>query len=501
MFVDASTFPTGHVEPARICIFGSGPAGMTLAHSLAEDGYDVLLVEGGGLEYEVATQEFYQGTVIGDEYYELDETRLRYFGGTSGHWGGACRPLDPQDFVARPGRPETGWPIGRKDLTPYLARASEILEVSSQYHDPSFKPGLAWQDFHFSPPVRFGDKYLSYCETAPNLRVCLNSSLVNMLPRDGGPAAIGTAEIITKLGEESEDDRVAWQVEAEIFVLCLGGIENSRILAWINEQNEQRLIHEHDQIGRYWMEHPSTLIGEAVLFDNAREILDQIAFLGPDWRDQGTELYLGLTAGNQDEKALLNVSFLFLEQAYASTKQLVSELLCLAPTLGHKLASAFDRNLVCGGRLEAMWEQTPDPANRVALGETRDRLGIPQVELHWRVTDTDRKSIAASSLEFARLFAEHDLGRVRLADWIDDETIPMPQNRRQPAHHHHMGGTRMSTSPETGVVNADLRVHDLDNLYVGGSSVFPTGGYANPTLTIVQLSLRLADHLRSRLAG
>jgi hypothetical protein len=500
MFVDASIFPAGHVERARICIFGSGPAGMTLALSLAESGIDVLLVEGGGLEFDAESQALYQGTVVGDLYFGLDETRLRYFGGTSGHWGGACRPLDPQDFVARPGRPETGWPIGAEDLVPYLAGACEILEISTQFDDPAFAPGLVWQDFHFSPPVRFGDKYLSYCETAPNLRVCPSSSLVNMLPRNTGPAAIGTAEVVTEPGEVSEGDHVAWKVEAEIFVLCLGGIENSRTLAWINQQNGRRLIREHDLIGRYWMEHPATWIGEAILFDNAREILDQIAFLGPDWRDQGMELYLGLTAGKQDENALLNVRFLFLEQAYASTKQLVSELLCLAPTLGYKLASAFDRNLICGGRLEAMWEQTPDPANRVALGEKRDRLGIPQVELHWRVTDTDRKSIAASSLEFARLFAEHDLGRVRLVDWIDDETIPMPQNLRHPAHHHHMGGTRMSASPETGVVDADLRVHDLDNLYVGGSSVFPTSGYANPTLTIVQLSLRLADHLRTRLA-
>lgn len=498
MLVDANTFPAGRVERARVCIFGSGPAGMMLAHNLAEDGIDVLLVEAGGLEFESLSQELYQGTVVGDPYYDLDETRLRYFGGTSGHWGGQCRPLDPQDFVARPGRPGTGWPIGAEELEPYLAGASEILEIPSQFHGPNLLPGLVWQNFHFSPPVRFGDKYLSYCKTAPNLRMCLNSSLVNMLPRDNGPAAIGTAEIVTEPGES---DRVAWQVEAEIFVLCLGGIENSRMLAWINEQNGRRLIREHDLIGRYWMEHPSTVVGEAILFESARKLPDQVAFQSPEWRDQGTSLYLGMTAEKQDENALLNVHFLMLEQAYTGTKQLVSDLLCFAPTLGKKLTSALGRSLVCGAKVEAMWEQTPDPANRVALGKTLDRLGIPQVELHWRITDTDRKSIATSSLEFARLFAEHDLGRVRLVDWVEDENVPMLKEQRQPAHHHHMGGTRMSASPETGVVNADLRVHDLDNLYIGGASVFPTGGYAGPTFTIVQLSIRLADHLRGRLRG
>lgn len=501
MFVDASAFPEGHVERARVCIFGSGPAGMTLAHSLAEAGTDVLLIEGGGLEYEADSQALYRGTVVGDPYYELDDARLRYFGGTSGHWGGACRPLDPQDFVARPGRPEAGWPIGAEDLAPYLAGASEVLEISPDFDNPAIMPGLVWQDFHYSAPVRFGDKYLPYCEAAPTLRLCLNSSLVNMQPRDGGPAAIGRAEIVTEPGEEGGGGRVDWQVEAEIFVLCLGGIENSRMLAWINERNDRRLIRNHDIIGRYWMEHPETLVGEAVLFEKARTILDRVAFEGAEWRKQGTELLLGLTAEEQDAQALLNVNFLMLEQAYAGSKQLISELLCVAPGLGKKIAGAFDRDLVCGARLQTMWEQAPDPENRVALGQEKDRLGIPRVELHWRLTEADRRSLAGSGLAFARLFAEHDLGRVRLVDWIEDEDVPMPRETRHPAHYHHMGGTRMSDTPETGVVDADLRVHDLDNLYIGGSSVFPTGGYANPTLTIVQLSLRLAEHLRGRMAA
>ena len=88
MFLDAARFPSGHVQRSRVCVFGSGPAGVTLARALARRDVPVLLVEAGSDEYEETSQEFYRGTVIGDDYYDLSEARLRMFGGTSNHWAG-----------------------------------------------------------------------------------------------------------------------------------------------------------------------------------------------------------------------------------------------------------------------------------------------------------------------------------------------------------------------------------------------------------------------------
>ena len=141
-------------------------------------------------------------------------------------------------------------------------------------------------------------------------------------------------------------------------------------------------------------------------------------------------------------------------------------------------------------------EQSPDPDNRITLGDRdrTDRYGLPFPVLHWRWTAEDRQRITRSRDLYAQAFAEAGLGDFRQTDW--DRGQP-----RMIGGNHHLGGVRMSADPGTGVVDADARVHDLENLYVAGSSVFPTGGSVNPTLTIVALALRLAAHLAKRLPG
>ncbi|MSU91704.1 GMC family oxidoreductase [Rhodobacteraceae bacterium 2CG4] len=484
MFVAAETFADGHVERARTCVFGSGPAGLTLAYTLAERGEDVLLVEAGGAEWEFESQELYQGRVEGDRYFLLEDCRLRVFGGTSGHWGGYCRPLDAHDLAGIPGHPGTRWPIGVEALQPYLAAAAEILEIPGEFPEREAGPDLVRTMYNYSPPVRFGDKYRDYCESSDRLRVCLNSALVGMEPDAGaGETRIRAAEIVTERGPGGAEGRVRWRVEAERFVVCLGGIENSRLLLWINEQNGRALLPDHDLIGRYWMEHPNDSVGETVLLaDQAGLFVER-------------PTHFTLSGSYQQDNALPNVVFEINEESYTKAKRLAADILCIAPPLGQRLLDGIDKKLVCAARVRCQWEQVPDPDNRVVLGDTPDRLGIPQVALHWRNNPSERRTIAASTLALARAFAEQDIGRVKPFDWIVDDSLPFPDDEVI-ASYHHMGGTRMSADPAAGVVDPDLKVHGVANLYVGGSSVFPSSGYANPTLTIVQLALRLADHLR-----
>ncbi len=496
MFVAADAFEDGHVERARTCVFGSGPAGLTLARTLAERGEDVLMIEAGGAEWEYESQELYQGQVVGDPYFLLEDCRLRVFGGTSGHWGGYCRPLDAHDMAGIPGNPASRWPIGVGDLQPYLAEASDILESPGEFPEQQAGPDLVRTMYNYSPPVRFGDKYRDYCETSDRLRVCLNSALVNMVPGDGsadgsgegaGDASGGTriraAEIVTERGPGGAEGRIRWTVEAERFVVCLGGIENSRMLLWINEQNNRALLPDNDIVGRYWMEHPNDSVGEAVLFaDRAGLFVER-------------PTHFTLSGSYQQGHDLPNAVFEINEESYTKAKRLAADILCIAPPLGRRLLDGIDKKLVCAARIRSQWEQAPDPENRVVLGDTPDRLGIPQVELHWRNAPSERRTIAASTIALARTFAEQDIGRVKPFDWILDDGLPFPDDDVI-ASYHHMGGTRMSADPAEGVVDPDLKVHGVENLYVGGSSVFPSAGYANPTLTIVQLALRLADHLR-----
>lgn len=153
MFVEGIEFAAGHVENANICIFGSGPAGMTLANKLSQLGHDVLLVEAGGLEYTDESQALYRGKVVGDEYYNLDEARLRYLGGTSGHWAGYCRPLDAHDYDVHPKVPHTGWPISIDDVAPYIKEASEIVEIPDTYNDRAIGDDLDRTVFHQAHPL------------------------------------------------------------------------------------------------------------------------------------------------------------------------------------------------------------------------------------------------------------------------------------------------------------------------------------------------------------
>ncbi|NNE20290.1 MAG: GMC family oxidoreductase [Myxococcales bacterium] len=475
VFVDVSALENGAVLRTRVCVIGSGPAGMTTAVDLVKKGYDVIIVEAGGRNLTGESQAQFAGEVVGDRYFDLSFARLRMFGGTSNHWGGYSIPLDRHDFETHPNFPDTGWPISSSDLDPYLDATCEILEIPNRFEDELITPSLRRTQFQFSTPVKFNFKYDEFCRSTDRLRVCLNSTLTGLSVKDG---AIDRA--IVKAADSAE-----FSIDAECFVLCAGAIENSRLLLWFNQQSEGRLVQNSRSLGRYWMEHPHANVGDFILEAGPEFFRD--GHLGP-------QASFALTKEAQYNLGVLNAHLIVEEQAYATTKEWVADLLCIAPALGERLMGLLDKNLVCGARIRSLWEQEPRFENHVALDATKlDDVGIPHVELHWKKSEADRRTIVVTTNEFAREIAKSEVGRVRLPNWVADDG-PIPPQKVMGSWHH-MGGTRMSDSPDQGIVDRNLLVHGLRNLYLGGSSVFPSGGYANPTLTIVQLALRLGDEI------
>ena len=145
-------------------------------------------------------------------------------------------------------------------------------------------------------------------------------------------------------------------------------------------------------------------------------------------------------------------------------------------------------------------EQSPDPASRIKLGQDVDRFGNRRVDVHWQLNELDKYTLKQSALQAGRIMAVNDLGRARLPEWLLDSGLGFPGlSKDEVAGYHHMGTTRMADSPERGVVDKNQKIFGIDNLYMGGSSVFTTSGHVNPTFTIVQLSLRLAEHLDTRI--
>jgi len=463
---------------ADVCIIGSGAAGLTLATRLARRGRHVLLCEGGDQVFTERSQALYRGESVGDPYIPLDAARLRFFGGSTNHWGGMCRPLDAYDFTAKPADPRTAWPIGRDDLAPAYPAAADILEVSPIPPDTRI-PGLALKRVHFSigPATRLKDKYADEVARSPHLHYSRNTNLFGLETRDG---RLTGAVVRDYTGG-------AYRLRARYVVLACGGIENSRLLLWCNRQSGGRVIRQPATLGRYWMDHPHATLGRALVFAPAALGLDasQSVFLAP-------------TPAMLATRGVLNCGLRLHRMSPEDGEALATHLALIAPRLGERLRRQPPGSR-CGVVLRAAWEQQPHPESRVELDDDdRDALGMPRSRLVWRKTALDHHTVRECVLTLNDYLRRRDIGRVQLEPWLADDTLQFPEDGEL-AGRHHMGGTRMADTPEHGIVDRDCRVFGQDNLYIGGSSVFPSSGHANPTLTLVQLAVRLADHLDARL--
>ena len=450
-----------------VAIIGAGAAGITLALKLSAEGKKVALVEAGGLELSDESQQIYDAKTVGDPYFELDVARLRYFGGTTNHWAGWCRTFEQEDFNRGYLGDHYKWPIAFDELDRYREEACAILEISSDFQDaPPSDSDIESINFNFSPPVRFGTKYLVRLVANPLVHVFLNSNLVDV---EYSGERITAIKIASYNGGSSS-------VISRNFVFAMGGIENSRYLLWLKSKYGNSFLADNSPIGRYWMEHPHFSLGLAIV--DKRKV---------------SERFYSVSAKAQLDEGILNCGFRVVHLSDGTTKALIRDVLCLAPSLGKSLVSLAGRNLVCGARFRAAWEQSPEIENHISLDSERDQFGIPKPILNWRKSELDRKTLISSVERFNEWLLRIDGGRIQLDSWIiNHEDYP---TNDELAGYHHMGGTRMHSSEDYGVVDENCKVYGSSNLYVAGSSIFTTGGHNNPTLPIVQFALRLANHL------
>ena len=504
MIQDARQIPGGTILDTDLAIIGAGAAGITLARALADAPFRVCLIESGGVEPEDATQTLAGGESVGLPYGPLEATRLRQLGGTTNHWGGWCRPLDALDFEPRDWVPLSGWPLARADLDPYYLKATAVCEAGPFAYDDvagwesklgtsGFTPpggGMERRVIQFSPPTRFGERYRADLDAAPRLLTLLHANVVEI-------EASGSASEITGLALATLDGK-RLRLTARHYVLAAGAIENARLLLLSNRVQAAGLGNGSDMVGRCFMEHPHVYsMGNLLLSD-----VTPVSSLALD--DQEAD-GIGLrgnfmpSAAFQRARQVQNATFTVgiatrfetRAAAAADASPLTASLLDLLRNGGADIpASPYGVRLGIGGA----GEQQPNRDSRVTLSNRRDALGLPMTRLDWRLTAADKASLLRNLRAFGAEFAAAGIGRLHLTlpvgdAWPDDLT----------GGNHHMGTTRMAADPRQGVVDADCRVYGIGNLHVAGSSVFPTSGAANPTLTLVALALRLADHLRERM--
>lgn len=515
LYIDFRVEPVPAQIETDICIIGAGAAGIALAREFIGSPYGVCLVESGGLEHEQAVQELYHGTTVG-RHYPPGVTRLRFFGGTTNHWGGTCRPLDPHDFEKRDWVSHSGWPITRAELDPFYARAQKICELgpyrygAEHWAAPGARPLPMRSDrifpaiFQLSTPTRFGKKYRDELASATNVTSYLHANALRF-------NASREANRVSSVDIRNLDGREA-RIRARAFVLATGGIENARLLLLSNREQPHGLGNANGLVGRFFMDHP-------IIDDTAEAALPSDLNLSffTQLRDQNGARVRGILSLRpevQQERHLLNAGFMLSRSRFPAVdtaKSILAELRSgqfdddffadlwsVVQDFDQIAEKAYGK---VGGpqavRVKYWSEPQPNPESRITLAEERDKFGQRRVQVHWALTEQDRRNLVAAHRLLAEELGAAGLGRLRLRFEADSEDWPEEIAVR--FSFHQMGTTRMAASPAEGVVDRDCRVHGVANLFVAGSSVFPTAGHANPTLTIVALALRLADHLRGQL--
>ncbi|MHC4103440.1 MAG: GMC oxidoreductase [Planctomycetota bacterium] len=546
MIIDARKLPEDETIKSDVCIVGGGTAGITLAKEFIDRQFRVCLLESGGIKPDKETQSLYAGENIGHPYFSLDTARARYLGGTTNRWviddgkgsfGARMRSLDEIDFEERDWVPHSGWPFPKSHLDPYYQRAQALCRI-----EPSSFAVETWEQspnslrlplsngrvktviFKIGSRDPFIQDYIPEISKAANITTYLHANVAN-IETDEAVRTVKRLRVFCLPGNK-------FWVAARLIILAAGAIEIPRLLLLSNQMQNVGLGNQYDLVGRYFQEHlhfqlglfvPSdsnlflrtsmyncihpvngvSVIGKMSLSERVlrrEKLLNYVTQFNPTvmlTSSLGHVFYPNKnTAGARSFKAIY-AAVVRGAELQDPKRHLISVLTGLdgvAATiyraLKRRAIKIFTRKKIQLFVLESMSEQLPNPQSRILLSEQRDRLGMNGVQLDWRLSPMDTESAIRSQEILDQEFKRAGLGR--LYTLLDADTPP----QRIRGGWHHMGTTRMHVDPRKGIVDENSRIHGISNLFIAGPSVFPTSGYANPSLTIIALAVRLADHIK-----
>lgn len=501
MLLDARTLAGNATLDADICIVGAGPAGLTLAAELAGWNGTVVVLESGAMDSSPDAQLLNAAAVEGDPYGGLERSRHRQVGGTARLWNTPLRrvsgaklvPLDPGDFLGLNGRP--AWPLQYADLEPDYRRANVIAGVGRFDYQgsawdlppspvPPDHPTFVSRVFQFGPAARFCADLPGELARAGNITLCHGATAIRFGWRG---SAVESVQAVTSTG-------VPLTIHARRLVLAAGGVENARML--LVEADSGMFRDESGWLGRGFMEHPRdyslTLAASAptrrLEFLDAREIdgttvcgriaVREEAILGRDLPNASvTVLPMGRS---------LRPFHWRLERL---TRRRLGVSLAWPPGFGWSRLPLFARRF-SGFQVLINFEEFPHPDNRLVLDSATDALGVRRARLQrrWQPGDAARHERLRSLIALS--FAEIGLGPLAIGPLVQPDANS----------HHHMGTTRLGADAKEGVTDVNGQVFGTDNLFIAGASVFPAAGFANPTLTSIALSVRLARWLKAGMA-
>jgi choline dehydrogenase-like flavoprotein len=550
MLIDSTTVEPDAVIDVDICIVGAGPAGIILAREFIGTSQRILMLESGKFENDSRIEKLSDGDVR-SRYFgtsALAVGRKRQFGGTPNNWVyrtepwdgrlyARCLPPEPLDFEARTFEPSLCWPFSVDDLSPYFQRAVTAwnggrFDYRVETWSGSLRPletasgVLETRICQHGPSDVFTIGYRNELLAAGNIDIHLGGTAI-ALESNGHADQVGNLRVAGSNGS-------TFSVSAKTYILACGGVENVQLLLSSDASRPGAAGNRHDNIGRYVTDHPEFRMG--FIFPRHMDAYEKIALYDIRWVDQHmVSGFLTLSDEVKRSENLLNMSVALSPRGpgFGTEANRAIEDLAISirrgemPSrflgdIGSILSSPRDVAAFVRGRRPArysasysdyrggwsragtdpsrfpameLWaacEQTPHRDNRLTLMNDRDWLGRKKLRFDHCWSEADRQNVQRSIEIFSAELEAAGLGRLR--QWYQWQGSSRP---RFAGLHHPMGGTRMHVDPRFGVVDENCLVHGLSNVYVAGSSVFPTAnGYANPTLTLLALAMRLADHLK-----
>lgn len=571
-------------SPSKIdlLIVGAGPSGLAVAQEMSGHGLNIVVLESAGVTESPETadlcrvdhdgdlrnpaplakrSEFHaESTLYWDPEVQRYGVRCRVIGGSTAGWAGKSATFDESDFAARPWVPLSGWPISRDALMPYLDRAADILNLGPNVYDEKFwdvagrkapephidetrlKP-FFWQ--FARSRVDPLDIYRSGSDFTdvkrPDVTIVTDATVQRVLTDGAGTRVTGV--------EAASIDGQKVTLTAETCVLAASAIENARLLLLSRDAKPNGLGNDHDQVGRYLMDHPGAHVASFPEKD-LKPIKKRFSFYGLSHNGR-TLMYmpgLAMSPELQREQEQLNCAVYFMmeraeDNPFDALKRLIKRqsktpmadiknIIANAGIVGAGVAQkALQSGIVprkvkqivsnaailispnfvveefetrgiphklTGVAIHAITEQPPRADNRVTLSDQTDRFGNPLPRVEWEIGAAPRRALAGIARLVADELEKSGLPRPALADWVENDR---PEDAVIIDMAHTLGTTRMSADPATGVVDTDCQVYGTEGLYIAGGSVFPTSGHANPTLMMMGVAVRLADHLKERIVA
>ena len=461
----------------EILIIGSGPAGISTALKLEQYKIKSLIIEAGDIEQKEDANLFLDGKVIGNSYPDLSSLRMRQFGGTSGHWGGSCNYFTTDDLKK--------WPIDLEQVSIYFNETKDILEIKSDFYNQNFSNNLRNYNL-LDSNVRFGDKYYNHVNYSKYIYLSLNTSFLKFNSNKNNKNI--SSITCKKDGKEHE-------LKSKYFILACGGIENSRLLLWSREKNKN-LLDPRLPIGESYMNHPAYAVGEGIVN------IDKYNSYFKENKIQ-TLPYISchkMTCFSSNEKFLVENN-IYNSAIYMEFKEswdvnsTIEQLRCIAPNYFKEIYEDFLQKRIYKINIRTIQEQSTKK-NKITLDKKTDPNGIPKSKIFWKQSSEELESARKIVEEIGKIFIDYDLGRISLYDYMysGEKNYPLTVGN------HQLGGTTMGYNSKDSVVDKNLKVHGVENLFISGSSVFTTSGHCHPTFTIIALSLRLGDHIKQQIS-